>query len=65
MESEPGALALLGFMSWRRAVNFLCEKFLEILIGFGIAILQRSDPFQKINRDQLKSTALFLPFLTR
>ena len=41
MESGPGALP--GFKCWRPAVNFLCEKVLEIFTGSGVVAIQKLD----------------------
>ena len=62
MESGPGALP--GFKCWRAAVNSLCEKMSAIFTGSGVVAIQMSDTYLETSRDDLHSTASYLPFLT-
>ena len=61
--SEPGALP--DFKCLRAAVNYLCGKFSKIFTGSGVAAFQKSDTSRKTSLGDLRSTGLYLSFLTR
>ena len=61
---ESGPKAVPGFKCWRAAANSLCKKLSEIFIGSGVVALEKSDTSLQTSRDDLRSTALYFPFLT-
>ena len=68
MESELQVNYLTGdlasFKWWSAAVNSLFEKVSEIFTGSGAVAFQRSDSSWETSRDDLRSTASYLPILT-